>query len=71
MTFADDTALFAAMRARLFTAAVGDILDTMGLMRTGALKSGFHILDQAGFLRAGQLKPGLWVRRSNRPNPPG
>lgn len=30
MTFADDTALFAAMRARLFTAAVGDILDTRG-----------------------------------------
>lgn len=32
MTFADDTALFAAMRAKLFTAVVGDILDTMGLM---------------------------------------
>ncbi len=32
MTFADDTDLFAAMRAKLFTAVVGDILDTMGLM---------------------------------------
>ena len=32
MTFADDTALFAAMREKLFTAVVGDILDTMGLM---------------------------------------
>lgn len=32
MTFADDTALFAAMRTKLFTAVVGDILDTMGLM---------------------------------------
>jgi regulator of RNase E activity RraA len=32
MTFADDTELFAAMRAKLFTAVVGDILDTMGLM---------------------------------------
>lgn len=32
MTFADDTALFAAMRDKLFTAVVGDILDTMGLM---------------------------------------
>ncbi|MBZ7926846.1 RraA family protein [Ensifer adhaerens] len=29
--FEDDTALFAAMRSRLFTAVVGDILDTMGL----------------------------------------
>jgi regulator of RNase E activity RraA len=29
---ADDAALFAAMRARLFTAVVGDILDTMGLL---------------------------------------
>lgn len=32
MTFADDTAMFAAMREKLFTAVVGDILDTMGLM---------------------------------------
>lgn len=32
MTFADDTALFAAMRTKLFTAVVGDILDKMGLM---------------------------------------
>ena len=32
MTFADDTALFAAMRGKLFTAVVGDILDTMGLL---------------------------------------
>jgi regulator of RNase E activity RraA len=32
MSFADDTALFAAMRSRLFTAVVGDILDTMGLV---------------------------------------
>ena len=32
MTFADDTDLFASMRAKLFTAVVGDILDTMGLM---------------------------------------
>ncbi|UAX97616.1 RraA family protein [Ensifer adhaerens] len=31
MHFEDDTALFAAMRSRLFTAVVGDILDTMGL----------------------------------------
>jgi 4-hydroxy-4-methyl-2-oxoglutarate aldolase len=30
--FADDTAMFAAMRAQLFTAVVGDILDTMGLL---------------------------------------
>ncbi|MCT7666155.1 RraA family protein [Shinella kummerowiae] len=29
--FNDDTELFAAMRNRLFTAVVGDILDTMGL----------------------------------------
>ncbi|MBK5570354.1 RraA family protein [Ensifer sp. 2YAB10] len=29
--FEDDTELFAAMRSRLFTAVVGDILDTMGL----------------------------------------
>ncbi len=29
--FNDDTELFAAMRSRLFTAVVGDILDTMGL----------------------------------------
>ncbi len=29
-TFPDDSALFAAMRAKLFTAVVGDILDTMG-----------------------------------------
>ena len=32
MTFADDAERFAAMRAQLFTAVVGDILDTMGLM---------------------------------------
>ena len=32
MTFADDAELFAAMRSRLFTAVVGDILDTMGLL---------------------------------------
>jgi regulator of RNase E activity RraA len=32
MIFADDTELFAAMRAKLFSAVVGDILDTMGLM---------------------------------------
>ncbi len=32
MTFADDPALFAAMRSKLFTAVVGDILDTMGLL---------------------------------------
>lgn len=32
MIFADDTELFAAMRAKLFTAVVGDILDTMGLL---------------------------------------
>ena len=32
MKFADDTALFAAMRDKLFTAVVGDILDTMGLL---------------------------------------
>jgi len=32
MRFADDAALFAAMRAQLFTAVVGDILDTMGLL---------------------------------------
>jgi 4-hydroxy-4-methyl-2-oxoglutarate aldolase len=32
MIFADDTELFAAMRGKLFTAVVGDILDTMGLM---------------------------------------
>ena len=31
-TFADDAELFAAMRAKLFTAVVGDILDTMGLL---------------------------------------
>lgn len=30
--FADDTELFAGMRQRLFTAVVGDILDTMGLL---------------------------------------
>ena len=29
--FEDDTELFAAMHSRLFTAVVGDILDTMGL----------------------------------------
>lgn len=29
--FQDDTELFAAMRSKLFTAVVGDILDTMGL----------------------------------------
>jgi len=29
---ADDTELFAAMRSNLFTAVVGDILDTMGLL---------------------------------------
>lgn len=29
--FHDDTELFAAMRSKLFTAVVGDILDTMGL----------------------------------------
>ncbi len=28
----DDTALFAVMREKLFTAVIGDILDTMGLM---------------------------------------
>ena len=32
MTFADDAELFAAVRAKLFTAVVGDILDTMGLL---------------------------------------
>ncbi len=32
MTFDDDTHLFAAMRNKLFTAVVGDILDTMGLL---------------------------------------
>ena len=32
MKFADDTELFAAMRGKLFTAVVGDILDTMGLL---------------------------------------
>lgn len=31
-TFEDDAELFAAMRSRLFTAVVGDILDTMGLL---------------------------------------
>ncbi|ENN86826.1 demethylmenaquinone methyltransferase [Rhizobium freirei PRF 81] len=31
MRFDDDTELFTAMRNRLFTAVVGDILDTMGL----------------------------------------
>lgn len=31
MTFENDADLFAAMRSRLFTAVVGDILDTMGL----------------------------------------
>ena len=30
--FADDTALFAEVRSKLFTAVVGDILDTMGLL---------------------------------------
>ena len=32
MTFADDADLFAAMRSKLFTAVVGDILDSMGLL---------------------------------------
>lgn len=32
MTYANDSDLFAAMRSRLFTAVVGDILDTMGLL---------------------------------------
>lgn len=32
MAFADDTELFAAMRSKLFTAVVGDILDRMGLL---------------------------------------
>ncbi|MEO6300317.1 MAG: RraA family protein [Paracoccaceae bacterium] len=32
MTYADDTELFAALRSTLFTAVVGDILDTMGLL---------------------------------------
>jgi regulator of RNase E activity RraA len=32
MTFADDAELFAAIRSRLFTAVVGDILDGMGLL---------------------------------------
>ncbi len=32
MTLASDAELFAAMRSRLFTAVVGDILDTMGLL---------------------------------------
>ncbi|MBL8208804.1 MAG: RraA family protein [Rhizobiales bacterium] len=32
MKFADDDQLFAAMRARLFTAVVGDVLDTMGFL---------------------------------------
>ena len=31
-SFADDTELFAAMRASLFTAVIGDILDTMGFL---------------------------------------
>ena len=31
-TYADDTALFAAIRNKLFTAVVGDILDTMGFL---------------------------------------
>ena len=30
--YADDSEMFAAMRTRLFTAVVGDILDTMGLL---------------------------------------
>lgn len=30
--FSDDTELFTAMRSKLFTAVVGDILDTMGLL---------------------------------------
>ncbi|HEV2514342.1 MAG TPA: RraA family protein [Devosia sp.] len=32
-SFADDSELFAAVRGRLFTAVVGDILDTMGLLK--------------------------------------
>ncbi len=32
MRFADDAEMFGAMRAQLFTAVVGDILDTMGLL---------------------------------------
>ena len=32
MPWKDDTELFALMRAKLFPAAVGDILDTMGLL---------------------------------------
>lgn len=32
MSWKDDTELFALMRAKLFPAAVGDILDTMGLL---------------------------------------
>ena len=31
-TLADDSLFFAAMRRRLFTAVVGDVLDTMGLL---------------------------------------
>jgi len=32
MKFADDTELFATMRAKLFTAVVGDVLDRMGFL---------------------------------------
>jgi regulator of RNase E activity RraA len=32
MKFADDDQLFAAMRGKLFTAVVGDVLDTMGFL---------------------------------------
>ena len=32
-TWADDDELFALIREHLFTAAIGDVLDTMGLQR--------------------------------------
>lgn len=57
MSFADDAELFAAMRAKLFTAVVGDILDDMGLLHQ-FLPPEIHAL-RADMVTVGRAMPVL------------
>ena len=56
-TWRDDSELFERMRERLFTAAVGDVLDTMGL-RHQFLPPGIQPLDR-GMVVVGRAMPVL------------
>ena len=78
MKFADDTELFATMRAKLFTAVVGDVLDRMGFLhqflpphirplRDDMVAVGRAMPTISSISAASNIKGGIWRRNVTAP----